>query len=146
MSRVQITLPEDYVFSTQITVQIGDINYGQHLANDAVLRLCHEARLRFLEHFSYSEANIEGCGLIMADAAIRFINQAYYADILCFDMAVDNIGRAGFSLITRISNAQKQHDVAHIKNGMVFFDYHSQSIVATPPTFLAQFNPKETQK
>lgn len=143
MSRVQIKLPQDYVFSTQIAVQIGDINYGGHLANDAVLRLCHEARLQFLQHFDYSETDIEGCGLIMADTAIRFVNQAYHGDVLIFEMAVEDIGRAGFALITKISDAEKQHDVAHVKNGMVFFNYDTQSIATTPKEFIHHFQSKE---
>ena len=53
MSRVQIKLPETFVFHTDIAVQIGDINYGNHLANDAMLRLCHEARLRFLRRLGF---------------------------------------------------------------------------------------------
>ena len=53
MSRVKIELPNAWHYQTQITVQIGDINYGNHLSNDAYLRLAHEARLRFLKHFNY---------------------------------------------------------------------------------------------
>ena len=46
--RIQINLPEHFCFSTRITVEVGHLNYGNHLANDAVLRIAHEARLRFL--------------------------------------------------------------------------------------------------
>jgi hypothetical protein len=45
-----------------------DINYGGHLGNDAVLSLVHEARVRFLKQQGYTENNIEGAGIIMADA------------------------------------------------------------------------------
>ena len=82
MSRVKIELPNAWHYQTQITVQIGDINYGNHLSNDAYLRLAHEARLRFLKHFNYSEMDIESAGLIMADAAIQFKNQAFHSDVL----------------------------------------------------------------
>lgn len=55
MARITLPLPENILFRTRLTVQIGDINYGNHLANDAVLRLCHEARIRWLaEHASAS--------------------------------------------------------------------------------------------
>ena len=66
MSRIKIDLPQEWHFQTSITVQIGDINYGNHLSNDAYLRLAHEARLRFLKHHGYTEMNIDGAGLIMA--------------------------------------------------------------------------------
>ena len=35
MSRVKIELPNAWHYQTQITVQIGDINYDNHLSNDA---------------------------------------------------------------------------------------------------------------
>ena len=76
MEKVHITLPETWLFETVLPVRIGDINYGNHLANDAVLRLAHEVRLQFLTAHHYSEMNIENTGLIMANAVIQFINQA----------------------------------------------------------------------
>ena len=139
MQRIKINLPEKFVFQTVIAVQIGDINYGNHLANDAVLRLCHEARLRFLAAYNYSELNIEGCGLIMADAAIQYINQAFYGDELRFYLGIGNIGRADFSLITQIVRQNDDKEIARIKNGMVFFDYQQQKVAQTPENFRKTF-------
>ncbi len=139
MERVQIPLPTHFVFFTQIAVQIGDINYGQHLSNDAVLRLCHEARLRFLQSFGFHETDVAGRALIMADAAIQFINQAFHGDVLTFRVAVGEIGRAGFVLLTQISNEAKKCEIARVKNGMVFFDYAAQSVAQTPAGFIEKF-------
>ena len=36
------------------------------LANDAILRLVHESRLRWLKTAGFSEMDISGCGLITA--------------------------------------------------------------------------------
>ncbi|MCO6507159.1 MAG: thioesterase family protein [Snodgrassella sp.] len=77
MSRLHIQQPELWHFRTEITVQIGDINYGNHLANDAVLRVCHEARLRLLTSMGYSEMDVEGSSLIMLDAAIEYKRLAF---------------------------------------------------------------------
>ena len=136
MSRVQIKLPETFLFHTDIAVQIGDINYGNHLANDAVLRLCHEARLRFLRALGFSEMDVAGTGLIMADAAIRFQGQAFYGDVLRFDIGVSDIGSAGFALIYHISRRGDGAAIASVKNGMVFFDYAQQTIAKTPAAFI----------
>ena len=46
MARIKITLPTHVDFSTEIALRIGDINYGGHLGNDAVLALVHEARVQ----------------------------------------------------------------------------------------------------
>ena len=60
MSRIKINLPEKFVFETNLHVNIGDINYGGHLGNDAYLRLAHEARLQFLKEHSWSEIDMDG--------------------------------------------------------------------------------------
>lgn len=143
MARIKIDLPDAWHFATDITVQIGDINYGNHLSNDAVLRLAHEARLRFLKHHGYSEMDIEGVGLIMADAAIQFQNQAFYADELRIHIAVCDIGRAGFTLIYLFEHLADGQHIARVKNGMVFYDYQQQSVANTPNAFQATFAPTE---
>ena len=139
MSRVKIELPHAWHYQTQITVQIGDINYGNHLSNDAYLRLAHEARLRFLKHFNYSEMDIDGAGLIMADAAIQFKNQAFHGDVLNISIAVTDIGRAGFTLIYLFERVSDGLQIGRIKNGMVFYDYQQQCVANTPATFSAAF-------
>ena len=45
MGRVKIKFPaENPLFITTIHVRIGDINYGGHVGNDAILSIIHEAR------------------------------------------------------------------------------------------------------
>ena len=99
MSRVQIKLPETFVFHTDIAVQIGDINYGNHLANDAVLRLCHEARLRFLHALGFSEMDVAGVGLIMADAAIACVKNG----MVFFDYARQSIANTPPAFIQAVA-------------------------------------------
>ena len=101
-----------------------------------MLRLCHEARLRFLRALGFSEMDVAGVGLIMADAAIRFQGQAFYGDVLRFDIGVSDIGSAGFALIYQIKRISDDAAIACVKNGMVFFDYARQSIANTPPAFI----------
>ena len=139
MSRIKIDLPQEWHFQTSITVQIGDINYGNHLSNDAYLRLAHEARLRFLKHHGYTEMNIDGAGLIMADAAIQFKNQAFHGDVLNISIAVTDIGRAGFTLIYLFERASDGQQIGRIKNGMVFYDYQQQCVANTPVAFSTAF-------
>jgi len=39
MSRPAVAPPQNVCFQTLLAVRVGDLNYGGHLANDAVLRL-----------------------------------------------------------------------------------------------------------
>ena len=119
MEKVLITLPETWLFETVLPVGIGDINYGNHLANDAVLRLTHEVRLQFLNAHQYSEMNVENAGLIMANAVIQFINQAFYGDELVCKIGLGKIGKSSFDLITQMIRQEDNKEIARIKTGMV---------------------------
>ncbi len=37
MARINIELPDKFIYSTEIPIRITDINYGGHLAHDSVL-------------------------------------------------------------------------------------------------------------
>ncbi|MBN3859337.1 esterase [Neisseriaceae bacterium PsAf] len=147
MSRVKISLPAQYVFRTQIPVMIGDINYGNHLSNDAVLRLAHEARIRFLKSLNYNEGNIEGYGLILADAEIRYVSQAFHGELLTLILYIDenSLTSSGFELLTKIEH-QNGKDVALIKNGIVFFNYLTQQVQAIPNEFLKKIEDKRNNE
>jgi len=62
MARIQIDLPEHFLFSTEIPIYIGHINYGHHLDNALLLQLVSEARVRFFKSLGYTELDIEGVG------------------------------------------------------------------------------------
>ena len=46
MARVKLELPAQFNFRTNIPIRIQDLNYGNHVGNDAILSIMHEARLR----------------------------------------------------------------------------------------------------
>lgn len=144
MSRIKIELPPQLPFATRITVQIGDINYGRHLANDAVLRLCHEARLRFLAHLGFCETDVGGCGLIMTDATIQFQGQAFYGDELTLNVGAADIGHRSFALYYRIGRSADHAAIARVKTGMVFFDYAAQKVATAPAAFVQALNAQAT--
>ncbi len=135
MARVELNLPETFKFSTEIAVHIGDINYGGHLGNDAMLSLIHEARLRFLKKYSFTEADIDGVGLIMTDVVVVYKAEVFHGDILVFDVTVNDFSRTGCDFLYRITDKQKGREVARAKTGIVFFDYQTKKVVAVPKKF-----------
>lgn len=134
MPRIRLPHPEPVLFRTVTAVQIGDINYGGHLANDAVLRLCHECRVRWLAQHGLSELDAGGAGLIMTDAAVQYLAQARHGDALILEMGAADTGRSGFTLLYRISFEQNGQAVANVQTGMACFDYAAQKICRLPPT------------
>ena len=139
MGRIKLDMPEKYPYRTEVTVRIGDINYGSHLGNDALLSIVHEARVRFLKNSEYSEADIEGVGIIMADVVIIYKSEGFYGDILTVDVAVGDFSKCGCDIFYRIVNKETDKEVARVKTGIVFFDYVSRKVVAVPAKFRKMF-------
>ena len=117
--RIQINLPEHFCFATRITVEVGHLNYGNHLANDAVLRIAHEARLRFL--------------------AVQYRTQAFHGEELLVQVALGKIGKAGFPFFAKLTRLSDQAEIARVQCGMVFFNYATQRIERTPTAFRTHF-------
>ena len=135
MPRIKLDMPNDYVFSTTIPIRISDINYGNHLANDALLSILHEARLQFLNSMGYSELDVGGCGIIMGDVGIIYKNQAYYGNTLKIEIATSGFSRKSCDFYYRITRDDGKI-VALAKTGIVFFDYESGKPVNVPGQFL----------
>jgi len=130
MARVKINLPEEYSFKTILQVRITDLNYGNHLANDKVLSLIHEARVQFLQHYGWSEMDLGGVGIIMADVAIEYKNQAFYNDQLEIAIVAGDFSRASFDLFYKVECEGKL--IAKVKTGIVTFDYQQNKVVEIP--------------
>lgn len=135
MARIKIDMPDRFIFSTEIPVRITDLNYGNHLGNDALLGLIHEARMQFLSRWDYTEMDVDGCGLIMADAAIVYKAQAYYGDRLTIRIHVLQTSRKSCDFFYRIEKHSSEV-VALAKTAIVFFDYKQNKPVNIPQNFL----------
>jgi YbgC/YbaW family acyl-CoA thioester hydrolase len=139
MARIKLQMPENFLFTTQISVRITDINYGNHLGNDSLLSIIHEARMRFLKSMNYSEDNVEGMGIMLADAAIVYKSQAFYGDELTIEIGVGEISKKSCDLYYRITKTDDKV-VALSKTSIVFYDYQSQKPVRIPNGFLRKLN------
>ena len=140
-------MPERYAFNTQIPVRIYDVNYGNHLGNDAIVSIMQEARLQFLKSIGCSELDLFGASLIQADTAVVYKSEGFYGDVLTVDVQPAEFTKAGFDLYYRIRN-QNYKLVANAKTGMVCFDYNARKIVPVPEKFSQLFNqpPDESTK
>ncbi|MEJ2634510.1 MAG: thioesterase family protein [Calditrichia bacterium] len=135
MARATITLPEKFLFSTKISVRITDLNYGGHLGNDSVLSLIHEARVRFLAHYGFSEQDVEGRGIIMADSVIVYKSQAFYGDLLSIEITANDFSKNACDLVYLLSNTGTGKEVARAKTRIAFYDYSERKTVPVPEKF-----------
>ncbi|MGH8307527.1 MAG: acyl-CoA thioesterase [Gammaproteobacteria bacterium] len=140
MTRLKIELPEQFPFSTELDVRVGDLNYGNHLGNDAVLTLIHEARRRFLNSLGIEEIGANGIGFVIADAAVVYRAQAFYADRLRIEVAVGEFASRGCDFYYRVSHATDDRVVVEARTGMVCFDFRAQKTMVFPPAMLAKLH------
>jgi len=136
MARIKIEVQGKKIATLQIKVRITDINYGNHLGNDSLVGILHEARLQWLQHFNYTELNIEAVGLIMSDLAVEYKNESFYGDELTIALFAAEVTAVSFELYYSVIN-QDDKIIANAKTGMVCYNYEKKK-VTTIPTKLAQ--------
>lgn len=134
MARIEIQLPEKFIFQTEIVVRVSDLNYGNHVGNDSILTLMQEARTLFYRSMGFeSEVKLEGSiGQIVSDAAIVYKAESFLGDTLQIAIAVGDLNKYGFDLFYRITNKASHKEVAHGKTGIVCFDYSKRKIASVP--------------
>jgi acyl-CoA thioester hydrolase len=138
MPRIKIELPERFSFSTEIPIYIGHINYGHHLDNAALISLVAEARVRFFKALGYSELDIEGVGIIVADVAAQYKSEAFHGEILVVEMGASDFNKYGCDLVWCLSDKATGREVARGKHGIVFFDYSARQPATVPAAFISK--------
>ncbi|MDO4878853.1 MAG: thioesterase family protein [Neisseria sp.] len=145
MSRLSIPLPDPVLFQTLLTVRVGDLNYGRHLSNDAVLRMMHEGRIRWLASLSLSEFDIGGGGgLIMLDAAVQYRAQAFHGDEILLATGADDIRPGSFCFTAGLQRAGDGQIIAAARCHMACFDYGRGKAVRLPQSFVGHLQPART--
>lgn len=136
MPRIKLPLPDTFAFHTELALRVSDINYGGHLGNDAVLSLCHEARIRFLEHLGYSEIDIEGVGIIMSDAVVVYKSEGRRGETVRVEVAIRELSPRGCDIVYRIAERDSGREIARAKTGIVFYDYKQRKLARLPESAL----------
>ena len=134
MPKIRLALPDQFNFTTTIPIRITDLNYGGHVGNDSVLSLIHEARVQFLRHHGYTELDMGGVGLIMADTNIEFKNELFYGETLRASVTASEFSRVGFDLYYKLEKeaGEKWVSVVVARTGMVCYNYSTKKVVSVP--------------
>ena len=144
MARIKIEGAPTYPFVTTIPIRISDINYGNHVGNDSILSIVHEARMQFLGQYGYTEMNCGGVGLIMSDAGIEFKKELFYGNVIEVHIGVSNLSAVGFDIFYKIIKKEKDKAViaALAKTGMICYNYELKKIASVPAAIKEKFEIK----
>ncbi|MEO5783374.1 MAG: thioesterase family protein [Ginsengibacter sp.] len=135
MPRVKIDLPEKFLaISIKIPIRITDINYGDHVGNNSLVAIIHEARMQLLQLHGFTELNIEGVGLIMSDLVVEFKNESFYKDIIDVKIGNSSISKVSFELFYQLTTVRNNEEIiiANAKTTMVCYDYELKKVAALP--------------
>jgi acyl-CoA thioester hydrolase len=134
MARVQLDLPEKFLFSTVLTIRASDLNYGNHVGHDRVLTLMQEARINFYRTLGFkNELNFEGAvGQVIADVVVQYKSESFLADELVIKIGVSDFNKYGFDMYFLIENKDTGKEVARGKTGIVCFDYDLRKVARIP--------------
>lgn len=135
MARIQIQLPEQFTYATDIMLYQSHMNYGGHLDNALLLTVVSEARVRFFKSLGYTELDVEGVGIIVADAAVQYRSEAFHGEVMVVQMGAADLVDKGFDLVWRMNEQSSQREVARGKTGIVFCDYTTHKVVPMPTAF-----------
>ena len=135
MPRIQFNLPDHFVFAADIQIYISHVNQGGHLDNAQLLTLVSEARVRFFKSLGYTELDVEGVGILVADAALQYRSEAFHGEVMVVSLGAADLGRKGFDLVWSMNEQTTQREVARGKTGIVFFDYTTQQVAPMPAAF-----------
>ena len=134
MPRIQIDLPEKYLYTTELVVRASDLNYGNHVGHDRLLTIMQDARVQFYRSLGFkNELNFEGdVGQVIADVAVQYKSETFLGDVLVIRIGVAEFSKYGFDMLYLIENELTGKQVALGKIGIVCFDYRTRKIATIP--------------
>ena len=136
MPRLALDLPDTLPFSVELPLYLSHINRAGHLDNALLLTLVSEARSRFIRALGFDEGNVDGAGVIVADAAVQYCSEAFHGETMVVAMGAGDFNKYGCDLQWRMRDRASGREVARGKTGIVFFDYDARRITAAPQAFV----------
>lgn len=124
-----------YNFFIPLTVRVSDLNYGNHVGYQNFFSFFQEARIAYLRQFDYSELDIGGCGIIVAEANCKYKRELHLNDAITVACGISKLKSKMFTMEYMIS----KDDVICAKGYTInlCYDHHGKSIARMPKAFAA---------
>lgn len=123
-----------FKFSVPLKVRMNDVNYGKHVGYQTYFSFFQEARIAYLSQFGFSELDISGYGMIIAEANCTYKNQLYYGDDITVECDISVLKSKKFTMDYRILKGDKICAIGYTIN--LCFDYGSKKVAKLPLEFV----------
>lgn len=135
MERATLDFPEEMIVHRHsLSVRITDMNYGRHLAHDALVTLLAEARANALAALSFPEWDMGGYPSVVAELSVTFQREARFPDQLVIETAIPEPEGKALGVYHRILNPQGER-VATARVTLLLIDMSTGKPVAVPDAF-----------
>lgn len=122
-------------FNIDIPIRISDINYGGHLGHAELIKITHQARLKFFSKYSLLESDLDGAGIIVKNLLINYKGEGFFDDILHISITMDNITKISCEFLYEITKNENL-PVASVTETVLFMNYNSRRVVRVPQVIL----------
>jgi acyl-CoA thioesterase FadM len=141
VARIKLAPLDHYQRVYETAVEVTDLNYGNHLGNDALVGIIHRARVHFLHGLGASENNLgDGkTGILLADLIVNYKGESFLFDMLGVESSIGEVRSKGFRLFHRITAAQGRL-IALAETGIVAFNYNKRKVVRIPESFVSKIS------
>ena len=141
MARVKLVPLDRYQSVYKTTVEVTDLNYGNHLGNDALVGIIHRARVHFLHRLGASENDLgDGkTGILLADLIVNYKGESFLFDKLGVESSIGQVGSKGFRMFHRIT-AEQGRLIALAETGIVAFNYQKRKVARIPESFVSKIS------
>lgn len=136
MNKISIPSIENPVFSTELSIRVYDLNYGNHLGNDSLVSLLHEARVQFLMQYGFTEIDVGGVGLLVTQLAVNYKAEAFYGNCVEIKMGIGHVSRTSVDLLYCVTFKGSSRKAATAMTTITFFDYKKSKVAKVPGCFL----------
>ncbi|MFC1825781.1 thioesterase family protein [Thermodesulfobacteriota bacterium] len=139
MPRIKLDPQERYQHTYETTIEVTDLNYGNHMGNDALVGIIHRARVHLLQRLGAGETNLgDGkTGILLTDLAVNYKGEGFLFDKLIVESTIGELRPKGFRMFHRITTEQNRL-IALAETGIVAFDYHKRKVAPIPESFVSK--------
>jgi len=95
MARVQLDLPEQFLYTHTINVRMTDLNTGKHVGNDQMISLLSEARYRFFCHIGFDQFDSDKQSIVVTDLVATYMAESFAQDDLQFEVGLMDFNSTG---------------------------------------------------
>ena len=135
MPRLKLNRLPAYSFSHQVEINVSDLNYGGHLANDKLVSLIHQTRVRLLRDLGFSELNLgdDTTGIIMCDLQVVYKAEAFLHDKISIHSQFFELKGGSFRLAHCL--LKESQELALVECGFAGYNYQDQKLSILPEIF-----------